>query len=204
MHEAARQTRAWQLARPEAANLSVGVNVSARQLQMGDVAEETFAVLRDTGLAPAHLILEITETTVLDTSDSTSAQLAALRSMGVRLALDDFGTGYSSLAYLCRFPVDALKIDRSFIAGLDEPGTQSLVQAILQLGRTLDIATVAEGAEAPGSLDALRELGCVYAQGYAIAPPLSPDEAELFLLSGRRVPASASEPIELPATPAQG
>jgi EAL domain-containing protein (putative c-di-GMP-specific phosphodiesterase class I) len=147
----------------------------------GDPAQVA-EVLRDTGLDPARLVLEITESLLLSETETTPARLRQLKALGLRLAIDDFGTGYSSPAYLRRFPVDIIKIDKSFVDEVaDDPEAAALSRAIVELGRTLRLSTVAEGIEDPAQLAALRDFGCRLGQGYHFAKPLDPDELEIVL-----------------------
>jgi diguanylate cyclase (GGDEF)-like protein/PAS domain S-box-containing protein len=155
--------------------LSVSVNVSPRQLADDSLLGDVRDALTASGLDPASLVLEITETAMMQDADTTIERLAALKALGVRLAIDDFGTGYSSLSYLQRFPVDLLKIDRSFVETLasSDGGADdgSLAATIVSLARTLRLAAVAEGVETSAQADALAELGCELAQGYLFAKP---------------------------------
>jgi EAL domain-containing protein (putative c-di-GMP-specific phosphodiesterase class I) len=179
--EACRQARAWQvrLALPD---LQISVNLSARQFQEPDLVDWVRAVLAETGLAPSCLVLEITESGLMQRTAGTIGRLSELRTLGVHLAIDDFGTGYSSLSYLERFPVDTLKIDRSFIAGMTATRQRpAITRAIVELGRTLGLRVVAEGIERPDQADWLRTLGCPYAQGYLFSRPLGADAAEAYL-----------------------
>jgi diguanylate cyclase (GGDEF)-like protein len=158
------------------AQLSVAVNLSARQLAQVDAAETVAAALADSGLDPRRLVLEVTETAVVEDSEAARATLAAVRPSGVRVAIDDFGTGYSSFLYLKRFPVDILKIDRSFIAGmLDNGDDAAIVTSIVRLGRELGVTLVAEGVESEQQRLRLVRSGCEEAQGYYFSPPV-PDE----------------------------
>ncbi len=155
--------------------LSMNVNVSARQLQdpafIGDVA----TVLSRTGIKPSRLVLEITETVVMQNTRAMLETLCALKALGVRLAIDDFGTGYSSLSYLQQFPVDILKIDKAFVDGMVTGGSDAaLAETIVALGKALKLRLVAEGVEETTQRDQLRVLGCSSAQGYLFAKPLSP------------------------------
>ncbi len=175
LREACAQTARWHTVYPAAGTLKVSVNVSPRQL-----LEETFvahveAVLEETGLPPERLTLEMTESVLIDNGDETLRTLTRLRDLGVRLAIDDFGTGYSSLSYLHRFPVDVLKIDRSFVERLSTGGDTALVNTILRLGRTLQLETVAEGIERPQEMLLLRRQGCNTGQGYHFSPPVPAD-----------------------------
>jgi EAL domain-containing protein (putative c-di-GMP-specific phosphodiesterase class I) len=149
------------------------------------LAEEVGAALRETGLDPATLELEITESVVMENAPSTLATLKKLKELGVNLAIDDFGTGYSSLSYLRRFPVDFLKIDRSVTQGLGEdPTNEAIVSALVTLAHALDERVVAEGVETEAQLACLREIGCDFAQGYYFAKPLPDEEAYILVGSG--------------------
>jgi diguanylate cyclase (GGDEF)-like protein/PAS domain S-box-containing protein len=162
--------------------LSVAVNLSARQLGAPDLVESIGRCLRETGLEPSLLTLELTESTVMDDPVAANVILEQLKDLGVRLSIDDFGTGYSSLAYLQRFPVDELKIDHSFVDGLGtETSDGAIVSGIISLAHTLDLDVVAEGIETPLQLQRLRELGCERAQGFLIAKPLSAYELANWL-----------------------
>ncbi|HEY0777827.1 MAG TPA: GGDEF domain-containing phosphodiesterase, partial [Gemmatirosa sp.] len=158
--------------------LTVAVNVSARQLADPGLLEDVAGALAVSGLAPHRLLLEITETALADGSDVTLGRLRALKALGVQLAIDDFGTGYSSLAYLQRFPVDVLKIDKAFVDGVHGTATSgpAIVRAIVALGHALGLRTVGEGVETAAQCAALRALGCGYGQGYLFARPLPPGE----------------------------
>ena len=155
-------------------SLGLSVNLSARQLQDAHLVADVADVLRDTGLAPQRLTLEITESVLVADPDAAAAVLGQLKALGVSVALDDFGTGYSSLSYLNRFPVDTLKIDKSFIDALALGGTNeaALLQAIVGLGRTLELNVVAEGIEDADQLAVLQALGCGLGQGYLFARPM--------------------------------
>jgi diguanylate cyclase (GGDEF)-like protein len=184
LEQACRQTEAWRQAHG-LDSLSVGVNLSARQFQHPDLVAEVGAALAASGLEPSCLILEITESVLMQTTAATIGKLADLRRIGVRLAIDDFGTGYSSLGYLERFPVDILKIDKTFIDGIGERGGRPvLARAIVQLGRALDLQVVAEGIERPEQASVLRRLGCTRGQGYLYARPLPSAELEPILAQG--------------------
>jgi diguanylate cyclase (GGDEF)-like protein len=178
--EACQRAAGWQ--RPNRP-LAVSVNVSARQLGTGSAFVDTIRdVLATTGLEPRLLTLEITESMLMRDAAASADQLRALKALGVRIAIDDFGTGYSSLAYLQRFPVDALKIDRSFISGIgDSPESAGLIRTVIQLGKTLGIETVAEGIEIQSQLDVLKREGCDSGQGYLFARPLPVPDLEDFL-----------------------
>ena len=184
LEQACRQTEAWRH-RHGLDRLSVGVNLSARQFQHPDLVAEVGAALAASGLEPSCLILEITESVLMQTTAATIGKLADLRRIGVRLAIDDFGTGYSSLGYLERFPVDILKIDKTFIDGIGRRGGRAvLARAIVQLGRALDLQVVAEGIERPEQASVLRRLGCTRGQGYLYSRPLPPAELDPILARG--------------------
>jgi EAL domain-containing protein (putative c-di-GMP-specific phosphodiesterase class I) len=158
--------------------LTLSVNLSPRQLAQPDLVATVRRALAESGVDPARLCLEITESAVMESGAATTAQLRALKSLGVRLAIDDFGTGFSSLAHLRRFPVDVLKIDGMFIAGLgSEPQDASIAAAVISLAHALGLRTVAEGVETEEQLRVLRELGCNLAQGHLFARPLPAAEA---------------------------
>jgi diguanylate cyclase (GGDEF)-like protein/PAS domain S-box-containing protein len=158
--------------------LTLAVNLSARQLAQHDLVAMVRTAISETGTDPSRLCLEITESAVMESGAATTAQLRALKSLGVQLAIDDFGTGFSSLAHLRRFPVDVLKIDGTFVAGLGrEPQDASIAAAVISLAHALGLTTVAEGVETDEQLAILKELGCNLGQGYLFARPLPPEEA---------------------------
>jgi diguanylate cyclase (GGDEF)-like protein/PAS domain S-box-containing protein len=172
--EACRQLVEWDGTAIGSEQLSVSVNVSGRQLAARDLVRTVERVLHTTGLDPSRLILELTESMLLDDVDTSSEQLQALKELGVRLAIDDFGTGYSSLSYLRHLPVDFLKIDRSFIEALDGArAAADLVRAIIDLGQRLQLTMVAEGIETPEQAGFLTGAGCRLAQGFYFCRPLS-------------------------------
>ena len=162
--------------------LNISVNVSARQLERPEFVEEVRGALDGSGLDPAKLTLEITETVLMRKPDATAELLAELKALGVRIAVDDFGTGYSSLAYLRQFPVDSLKIDRTFITGLAlSSEAHALTHTLIQLGKALGLQTLAEGVEQHYQVRELQREGCDLAQGFLFARPLAPDVIERFL-----------------------
>ncbi len=179
LEAACRQTVHWQSIRDELVDenpLMVHVNLAARQVADPTLAKLVAGIIKRTGIRPSALCLELTENTLMHDATTTIDALDALRSQGVHLSIDDFGTGYSSLSYLKRFPVGSLKIDRSFIDGLGtDPEDTSIVQAIVTLAHSLNLAAVAEGLETSTQLEILRTLGCDYAQGYLLGRPLAPD-----------------------------
>jgi EAL domain-containing protein (putative c-di-GMP-specific phosphodiesterase class I) len=150
----------------------MAVNLSARQFQQPDLCDQVAAVLERTGLDPSLLALEITETVVMEDTETTLATLRALKQLKVRLSIDDFGTGYSSLSYLKRFPVDAVKIDKSFVDGLDSgPVDREIVRAVIRLATAVGMQTIAEGVETVAQQEQLRLLGCSMLQGYLLSRP---------------------------------
>ncbi|RYX81215.1 EAL domain-containing protein [bacterium] len=160
----------------------MNINVSARQLQHPDLVREVAQILVDTGLDPHNLVLEITESVLMDEADSSMTVLEELKALGVRLAIDDFGTGYSSLAYLRVFPVDFLKIDRQFVRGVGQnAGGEIILNSMIDLAHALKLTVVAEGAETAEEVIELRKLGCDLAQGYFFARPLAPEDLSALL-----------------------
>ena len=181
---ACRQARAWRERWP-GERLVMSVNLSPRQFADPALVASIGEVLELTGLDPAALELEITETSVMDRSEAGLQALADLRALGVRLVLDDFGTGWSSLAYLRQLPLDTIKIDKAFVTELDETDRNvAIVQAVLSLAHGLGVSVVAEGIETPLQARRLRELGCDMGQGYAWSRPLAPDKIETILSTG--------------------
>jgi len=186
LYEACRQAGVWNANRGQQPPLTVSVSVSARQLHQANLPDIVAAALAETGLDPACLMLEITESLLLHDTDATVDVLRRLTELRVRLAIDDFGTGYSSLTHLHRFPVDTIKLDRSFVREI--PGdakASALVRAVIQLGHILAVTTIAEGIEAIDQLDELRGSGCGLGQGYLFAKPLEPHEFEVLLATTR-------------------
>ena len=166
--ESCRQVAGWD-------DLRVSVNVSGRQIAEGSLVGSVARALEESGLAPNRLQLELTETVLMDDIDGHVALMREVKELGVSLAVDDFGKGYSSLSYLHRFPIDRIKIDRSFVGGLPESRTAlAIVSAVVSFARALDIEVVAEGVETQAHVDALLRLGCDYAQGFFFHRPLEP------------------------------
>ena len=180
LREACRQLKAWQ---DEGLSVvPVAINLSALEFRQRDVAAEIAAVLRDTGLAPQYLEIELTESVLMHQTGQTLDTLNALKALGVGISVDDFGTGYSSLAYLKRYPIDKLKIDRSFV--MDTPGNAddvAIVTAIIQMARSLQLKTVAEGVETRAQLELLTELGCDSMQGLVVSEPKNAVRAKDWL-----------------------
>ncbi len=182
LEEACRQAKAWHDLQPGGLPLVMSVNLSARQFGHPDLVRDVAHALRKSGLAPNSLVLEITESVVMDDARYTVDTLGELKALGVGLAVDDFGTGYSSLSYLKRFPVDFLKVDRSFVDGLGEdPEDVVLVSGIVDLAHALGLTVVAEGVETEYQLELLRAMGCNLAQGYHFTRPMPGEQVEAFL-----------------------
>ncbi|MBA3532407.1 MAG: EAL domain-containing protein [Ardenticatenales bacterium] len=180
--QACRQMQHWQRRYPMASPLAISVNLSARQFQQPQLVNMVSQVLQYSGLPPGSLKLEITESVLVEDAILTSETLRRLKELGVLLAIDDFGVGYSSLSYLKHFPVDSLKIDRSFIRGLGaEQGDTAIVLAVVTLARSLSLQVVAEGVESVQQLTMLRELGCEVVQGYYFARALPVGEVDPLL-----------------------
>ncbi|HET7685303.1 MAG TPA: EAL domain-containing protein [Candidatus Limnocylindria bacterium] len=184
LEEACRQARAWHaLPGPP---LAMAVNVASRQLQDPAFVRDLSDIVEASGIRAADLVLELTESALLDDGETTAASITGMKALGVRIALDDFGTGYSSLSHLRRFPIDVLKIDRSFVNGIDgdEEGERALVRSIIRLAHSLDLETVAEGVERTSQVVRLRALGAKYGQGFHFAPPMNAEA--LGQLVGKR------------------
>ena len=182
MHTSMRDVREWQQTHPNAAALHLSINLSARQLQQPDVVAQVVEALDATGFDAAHLTLEITETALMHDTTTTSARLSELRALGARIALDDFGTGYSSLSHLRNFPIDVLKVDKSFIDDIASGSEKAnLARGIIELGRTMNLDIVAEGIEHPQQVDELVRLHCRLGQGYHFARPLPARELSRYL-----------------------
>ncbi len=186
--EACREAQRWTPPKGEAPWVSV--NLSARQVQQPDFLKDVTAALKQTGLAPERLVLEVTETLMMQDLDGTADKLAALKRMGVRTAIDDFGTGYSSLSYLRRFPVDMIKIARDFVDVADDDDW-AFAQAMVRLGQSLGLQIVAEGVESGAQADRLQRMGCDLAQGYFFARPLRPAGMLQRIAAGSSVPRKA-------------
>jgi diguanylate cyclase (GGDEF)-like protein len=192
LREACEQLSRWQAAHGDAAIASINVNVAARQLREASFVDDVAQVLRDTGLSPRHLVLEVTESSVLD-GRQVRDSLEALHEMGVRLALDDFGTGQSSLSLLRAFPVDVLKLDKSFVDGIcdgEDKGRLAVAAAVSQLAEYLQLKAVAEGIETQAQADRLHEMGYRFGQGYHMARPLPADEVSSIMAASPRAVAA--------------
>jgi EAL domain-containing protein (putative c-di-GMP-specific phosphodiesterase class I) len=182
LQETCVQVRRWQDNYPSESPLRACVNLSARQFHTPDLADVIAEVVKETGLDPKSLELEITETVVMKDAQVTLGILETLRALGVQLAIDDFGTGYSSLAYLTRFPVDTLKIDRLFIAGLDKSAEDEvIVAAMIGLAQDLGLTAIPEGVETLEQLRWLRNAGCDASQGFYFSRPLPTETVDALL-----------------------
>ncbi|HZQ63602.1 MAG TPA: EAL domain-containing protein [Gaiellaceae bacterium] len=198
LQEACRQAAEW---RGSGHAIWVAVNVSPRQLDEPGFVADVRAALDASGLEAGALTLEITETTLMRDAAATARRLAELKSLGVRVAIDDFGTGYSSLAYVRQFPVDAIKIDRTFVSGTAATGqSDALVHTLIQLGKTLGLETLGEGIEEPGQLARLQREQCDLGQGFLLARPLEPAAMERFLAGGSRPAFAAGRRLRAAAT----
>jgi diguanylate cyclase (GGDEF)-like protein/PAS domain S-box-containing protein len=184
LEEACRQMSAWQVEHAEFAPDYISVNLSARQFQPeGQIVEHVVAATADAGLHPSHLMLEITESVLMTDREAIVRDLSALQALGVRIAIDDFGTGYSALSYLRQFPIDTVKMDRSFVHDLGEGNADSaLIRSVVELGDALDMQIVAEGIEGQDQLDSVTGLRCDIGQGYFFSPPLDAEGMRVALL----------------------
>jgi EAL domain-containing protein (putative c-di-GMP-specific phosphodiesterase class I) len=183
LREACRQNKAWQDEGLPPARVSV--NLSARVFQQRDIAKLVMQVLAETGLEPQYLELELTESTIMRNAEEAVSMLNELHALGIGLAIDDFGTGYSSLSYLKRFPVDRLKIDRSFVSDIGVSGDdETITSAIIALAHSLKLQVIAEGVETSAQLDFLKERACDEMQGFYFAKPLSTDAISELLQGG--------------------
>ena len=196
--QACREVASWPVG-PGQRPLDVAVNISACQLSEPSLIESVRRALDDSGLAPARLCLEITESVLMDDVDAAVAALLELKTLGVRLAIDDFGTGYSSLSYLRRFPVDVVKIDRAFIAGVGiDPAADAIVAAVINLSHALGLSVVAEGIETEDQLVAIRALGCDRGQGFFWSASLPTEDLGDWKVQHQRPP-RVSEPVPIHA-----
>lgn len=186
LQQACRQARAWQEAGYPLRTISV--NISAQEFEEGDFPADVLQILRQTGLAPQSLELELTEGTLMRDSPATIEKLEALRAAGIRIAIDDFGTGYSSLSYLRRFPIDTLKIDQTFVSDIRPGADGLLVDMIINIGIRLHHKVVAEGIETAEQLSFLRNHACDMGQGLHLAAPLPANEFTQALVDSAKLP----------------
>jgi PAS domain S-box-containing protein len=186
LYDACRQTRSWQALFPSEPPLTININITPKQFAQPDLASQIGKILKETGLDPSCVNLEITETIAMSDAARSAVVLSELKALGVRLDIDDFGTGYSSLSRLQRFPVDTLKIDRAFISRIDtDPATHQIVRIIVMLAHGLHLKVVAEGVETQAQVDLLKEMDCELAQGYLYSKPAAVDAIEQLLSKNR-------------------
>jgi EAL domain-containing protein (putative c-di-GMP-specific phosphodiesterase class I) len=184
LRKACEQAHRWHLANPGERPLTMSVNVSGRQFKQPDIVEQVEKILRETQVDPSAIKLEITETVTMDNADRTIRVVNGMKRLGVRLSIDDFGTGYSSLSYLRRFPMDTLKIDRSFVQNLASNSENlEIVRTIMSLARNLGMDVVAEGAETADEIAHLKALDCDFGQGFFFSKPMDSEEADQLLRS---------------------
>ena len=196
LQQACREARRWQTTYPEAFDMVMSVNLSIRQMMEDDIIPQVAAILEETGLAPKHLKLEITESMMLHDPTATIQTMIGLQALGIRLAIDDFGTGYSSMSYLSQLPLNTLKIDRSFINRIGvSSGDEAIVRTIISLARTLRLSVTCEGIETQEQFTYLQNLGCDLGQGYLMHKPLPGAQIEALLAGSVRL--QTAEPAEL-------
>jgi diguanylate cyclase (GGDEF)-like protein len=183
---ACKQLREWQERAPALAGVTMSVNVSGRQFRRPDCVEALRRIVRDSGIDPRQLAIEVTESAIMDDVETSAAKLARLRDMGIQIHVDDFGTGYSSLSYLHRFPITAVKIDHSFVAGLPSAESEEVIRAIVSIAESLDFDVIAEGIEAGSQLEALGALRCRYGQGFFLSRPLEGSAMEAWVTAQAR------------------
>ncbi len=187
IRDACRQMRAWR--DTGLTEIKVAVNVSARQFRYGGLEEEIIQALTQYGVKPSHLMLELTESILMDAPEKAVARMTALKRLGLRLSLDDFGTGYSSLAYLGRFPIDQMKIDRSFVKDIvTDPGAATIATSVISLAHRMRVGVVAEGVETEAQAGYLRQNGCDEIQGYLFSKPLPAEEFAELVRQGETLP----------------
>jgi len=193
LHDACLQLHRWHELFPSDPPLAIGVNVTAKQFAQPDLASQIGEILQQTGTDPSCVDLEITENIAMANVERSAVVLSELKALGVRLSIDDFGTGYSSLSRLQRFPVDTLKIDRTFVSEMDrDPETGEIVRIIAMLARNLGMKVVAEGIERQEQMDMLKHLGCEFGQGYLFSKPVSADAIEQLMTNRLALAKSAS------------
>jgi len=184
LEEACRQLKEWHDRYPHDPPLSMSVNLSGIQLTHPEFVEQVEQIISRAGINPSNLFLEITESMIMEDNQTTVTTISRLRDLGVRVHLDDFGTGYSALSYLQRYPIDILKIDRSFIGKINGNGENiEIIKAIMNLARDLDIGVIAEGIETETQFDLLKNLNCEFGQGFFFAKPMDFKAIESLLAS---------------------
>jgi diguanylate cyclase (GGDEF)-like protein/PAS domain S-box-containing protein len=182
LREACRQMQLWQVILPSDPPLFISVNLSVKQFSQPDLVEKVASILGETKLNAKHLKLEITESAVMENVEDATDILTRLRHLGLQISMDDFGTGYSSLSHLRRFPIDTLKVDRSFVTQMvEDEENAEIVRTIIGLAQNLGMDVVAEGVETPEQIETLKSLGCEYGQGYFFSKPLDFQRAEQFI-----------------------
>ena len=197
LESACKQIREWEQRLQGQHTFTVSINISGKQFEQEDFIEQLDRIVAETEIDLKHLKLEITETLLMDNTENAERVFQQLRERKVQLAIDDFGTGYSSLSYLDRFPVDTLKIDRSFVSRLNETNqTSTIVKATLDLAHNLGFNVVAEGVETQHQVEQLKKWGCEFAQGYLYAKPLEPEAAWQFLLENLKVANAAKNALK--------
>ena len=181
MRTACAQLRTWQERVPALAGVTLSINVTGRQFRREDFVETLRRMVREAGVDPRFVAVDVTESVIMDDVEASAAKLGRLRETGIQIHVDDFGTGYSSLSYLHRFPITAVKIDRSFVSGLPgHPESEEVIKAIVSIAESLDFDVIAEGVELPAQAEKLEELRCRYAQGYHLARPQGAAEVEAW------------------------
>jgi EAL domain-containing protein (putative c-di-GMP-specific phosphodiesterase class I) len=177
----------WQRMSPQNKDLAVSVNLSGKHFAHKDLVEQIRKILVETEINPAHLKLELTESAVMENAESVISMMKQIRELGIQLSIDDFGTGYSSLSYLHRFPINTLKVDRSFVNSMEDGSENGeIVRTVIALAKTLRLNVVAEGIETIHQLHQLRILGCEYGQGYLFSRPVPAEEAEYLIHDSSR------------------
>ena len=203
LRDACRRAVVWQQRRPSDQPLILRVNVSARQLGQDSFRETVAGIIKQTGIDPALLCLEVTESVLIEDPESSIRVLTELKELGIRIAIDDFGTGYSSLEYLRRLPVDCVKVDRSFVRGLpDNEEDVAIVNAVIELGHALKLSVTAEGVETADQLGNLQTAGCDTAQGFLFYRPEPPEVVEQLFADGLAAPGASAVGVEAPEQPA--
>jgi diguanylate cyclase (GGDEF)-like protein/PAS domain S-box-containing protein len=197
LNESCRQLKEWQDENPAAEHLMISVNLSCKQFLQPDLVEQVASALRETGLNPGCLKLEITESYIMENTEAAVATMNRLRSLGIEISLDDFGTGYSSLSYLHRLPIDYLKIDRSFVSNMGESKENSeIVYTIIKLAQNLKMKVIAEGIETDEQLAQLHLLNCEYGQGFYFSKPLEAEKTKIFINETfEKLPDMANHPM---------